>query len=172
MNQTALKHIPIAKLGKAFGVQGWMKVYSYTDPFTKLFDYKNLYIQEEHEWQPFSFDKHRQQGKNLVAHIPGCNTPEAACAFTNKEIAITADLLEKLPEGEYYWHELEGLTVINQENKTLGTLSHFLNTGANDVMVVVKPEEKDRWIPYLRDQIVLRVDQDKKEIHVEWDEDF
>ena len=86
--------------------------------------------------------------------------------------------LPALPQGEYYWAELEGLRVVNLEGLTLGVVSHLLETGANDVMVVV-PEgvsarsvaAQSRLIPYVR-QVVKQVDLESGIVRVDWNPDY
>jgi 16S rRNA processing protein RimM len=83
--------------------------------------------------------------------------------------------LPDLTEDEYYWYQLQGLSVIDQLGQLLGTIDHLLETGANDVMVV-KPcqgslDDRERLLPYTA-QCVLAVDLDAGEMRVEWDADF
>lgn len=80
-----------------------------------------------------------------------------------------------LTEDEYYWYQLVGLKVINQDEQLFGTVDHLLETGANDVMVV-KPcvgslDDRERLLPYTG-QCVLKVDLAAGEMRVEWDADF
>jgi 16S rRNA processing protein RimM len=78
--------------------------------------------------------------------------------------------LPPAPEGEYYWTDLIGLTVINREGVTLGQVDHLLETGANDVLVV--KGERERLIPFLLELVVLEVDLAQRMLRVDWEEDF
>ena len=49
-------------------------------------------------------------------------------------------------------------------------MDHLLETGANDVLVV--EGERERLIPFVMGQVIVRVDLDKGEIQVDWDKDF
>ncbi len=66
----------------------------------------------------------------------------------------------------YYWRDLEGLQVINHLGQKLGKVSHLLETGANDVMVVLG--EQERLIPFVR-HFVQKVDLAEQTIYVEWE---
>ncbi|MBN8897002.1 MAG: 16S rRNA processing protein RimM, partial [Rhodospirillales bacterium] len=83
--------------------------------------------------------------------------------------------LPVLDDGEFYWSQLEGLKVIDQNGQLFGILDHMLETGANDVMVV-KPcagslDDRERLLPYT-DQCVQSVDLEAGEMRVDWDADF
>ncbi|HAF90280.1 MAG TPA: 16S rRNA processing protein RimM, partial [Pseudomonas sp.] len=80
-----------------------------------------------------------------------------------------------LEEGEYYWHQLQGLKVIDALGQLLGVVDHLLETGANDVLVV-KPcvgslDDRERLLPYT-DQCVQQIDLVAGEMRVDWDADF
>ena len=72
--------------------------------------------------------------------------------------------------GEVYWLDLEGCEVINRDGDSLGVVSHLLETGANDVLVVQNGGE-ERLIPYVGD-FIDEVDLEHKVIRVDWDKDF
>ena len=86
-----------------------------------------------------------------------------------RDIAIRRDQLEELAQGEYYWHQLKGLEVVNTRGESLGRVQRLLETGANDVLVL--EGEQERLIPYVPDTI-KQVDLAKGLIEVAWDRDF
>lgn len=164
------KYLVIGKLGKTHGVRGWINLYSETHPASAILDYKPLYISTLTGWEIVNFNSIRQHGKNFIAHINEIDSPEKAKHYVGKQIAILRKQLPKLPPEEYYWSDLEGLTVINQNDVILGKIDHLMETGSNDVLVVVG--KKRYLIPYIRNQFVLNIDLEKKIIRVDWDENF
>ena len=79
---------------------------------------------------------------------------------------------DELPEtdrGEFYWSDLEGLTVVHRDGTELGEVAHLLETGANDVLVV--RGETERLIPFVMDKVILGVDLDEGVIEVDWEWD-
>jgi len=86
------------------------------------------------------------------------------------EIAIKRDQLPATEDNEFYWIDLEGLKVVNQEGIDLGVVESLMETGANDVLVV--RGDKERLIPFVMDEYVLDVDLDKGTITVDWDPEF
>ena len=71
--------------------------------------------------------------------------------------------------GEYYWADLEGLTVVLNDGRKLGKVQNLIATGAHDVMVV--QGDTETLIPFVPDEIVLDVDLAGGVIRVDWDWD-
>lgn len=158
-------------LGSPYGVHGWLKLYSYTQPIDNILNYPQWYLQTETGWQLITSVETQTQphGKYIRVKIAGCDSPEQARLYTNALIAVTRDQLPELADGEYYWSDLEGLSVVNTRGVALGQVDHLFSTGANDVMVV--KGERERLLPYIKN-VVLEVDLVQKKMVVEWDEDF
>jgi len=170
MVQTASDLITVGKITSPYGIKGWIKVHSYTDPFTNLLDYHPWYVKQNGSWVQTSVISARAHGNQLVAQFQGVSDRNATDALRGLEIAVTRDQLPDTDEGEFYWFDLEGLTVVTVQDKTLGTVDHVMATGANDVLVV--KGEQEYLIPYVLDLFVLDVDLEAGRITVDWDSDF
>ena len=118
----------------------------------------------------------KRQGKGLVAHIAGVDDRTLAESYKGLEVAVAADSLPQLEEGDYYWRQLQGLQVWCQDGEDkrvlLGTVDYLIETGANDVLVVKACEgsidDRERLIPYLPGDVVTRVDLEQAVIEVDW----
>lgn len=172
--------VVIGKITSVYGIKGWVKIHSFTEPMDNVFSYSNCFIQRGGQWQPISFEVGKRHGKGLVAHITGVNDREQAALYCKCDLAISAEALPALADDEFYWHQLEGLKVFTEAEDgselLLGKVSHMLETGANDVMVVQKCagsiDGQERLIPYLPEQFIHSIDVEKGEIRVDWDPEF
>lgn len=167
--------IVLGKIVSVHGIRGEVKVYSFTDPLDNLLDYRRWTLKRGTEVRQAELVQGRVQGNVLVAKLKGLDDREIARTFAEFEILVPRSELPVLDDGEFYWSQLEGLKVIDQNGQLLGILDHMLETGANDVMVV-KPcagslDDRERLLPYT-DQCVQAVDLDAGEIRVDWDADF
>jgi 16S rRNA processing protein RimM len=112
----------------------------------------------------------------LIAKLVGVNDREAAQAFSGIDIGVPSDLLPSLEEGEYYWSQLEKLTVLTLTGENLGRVSHLFETGSNDVLVVRGNAEsydrRERLIPYLPDQVIKEINLETGTMRVDWDPEF
>lgn len=166
-------HSPQITLGKiigVFGVQGWVKVFSYTDPISNILNYSPWQIVQCGQSRTIRVCEGQMHGKSIIARLETCEDREMAIQFLGAEIAIYREQLPPIGKGEYYWADLMGLTVLNREGITLGQVDHLLKTGANDVLVV--KGEKEHLIPFLLDQVVLEVDLVGGQLQVDWDAEF
>jgi 16S rRNA processing protein RimM len=165
------RRILLGKVVGVFGVKGWVKLQSHTEPRSALFDYLPWTLRHRGVERTIKKIEGREQGRGLVASFPEFATREAAETLIGAEIWIERDALPKPKKGEYYWVDLETLAVQTVDGVSLGRVSHLVATGANDVLAVVDGE-RERLIPFLPDDVVKSVDLDAGLIVVDWDPDF
>lgn len=163
--------VVLGKLAGAFGVKGWVKVHSYTASRADIFNYQPLYFSVNQEWQVVKLISYQQQSKGLVAQFEHVQDRDLALKLTGTEIAVQRKQLPTLDNNEYYWSDLEGLSVLTVTGVVLGKVDHLLETGANDVMVV-KHDSGEHWLPWLMDTVIKRVDLAAGLIEVDWNPDF
>ncbi len=182
----ASEKVILGRITGVYGVKGWVKVFSYTEPMEAIVDYNPWYIRAEGRqkapWTRVQLKAGKRQAKTVVAKLEQCNDRDAAMAYIGTEIAIELEQLESLKEkNEYYWRDLIGLRVINQQNVELGVVKGLLETGANDVLVVAseiepavgsKAEVRERLIPWTMNNAIIAVDMVRKVIEVDWDPEF
>lgn len=159
----------IGHFGSAYGVKGWLKVNSATDPIENILNYLPWQVYHQGLWSSLTITAGKKQGKYILVKIEGCDTPETAKTYTNDSIAIEREQLPALPSNEYYWSDLIGLSVINQDGINFGHVKSLLATGSNDVLVV--KNSRQRLIPYT-EEVIKKVDIANKLIEVIWDPDF
>ena len=162
--------IVIGRFGRPHGIKGFVTVHSFTEPRDNILRYTDWHAFINHEWQPIKLLSVEVQNKSIVALVEGYPERELVARLTNIEIAVQRTQLEELEPGEYYWHQLVGMKVINLKGESFGEVTEILPTGANDVLVV--KGEKRHLIPYLPGQFVLDVNISQRLITVDWDMDF
>ncbi len=181
-NGTSEKVI-LGRIAGVYGVKGWLKIFSYTDPMESIVDYSPWYIRPENRknapWTKVDVKAGKRHAKTVVAKLEHCNDRDQAQAFIGSEIAIELDQLEELSDSnEFYWHDLIGLRVINLQGMELGVVKKMMETGANDVLVVVseiegtEKETIERLIPWTMHMAIIAVDLEQGIIEVDWDPDF
>ncbi|TGG95870.1 ribosome maturation factor RimM [Natronospirillum operosum] len=169
--------ITLGKITSVYGVRGWVKVYSYTDPMDRILDYQEWLLSRNGEQMKVVVDRGKSHGKGMIAHLQGVDDRNAAEALAGYEIAVPRSELPELPEGEYYWWQLEGMQVYTLKGVDLGRVSHLISAGsANDVLVVhstrADDNQSERLIPWIWDEVIQAVDPDARRITVDWDPDF
>jgi len=167
--------VVLGRVAGVFGVRGWVKIFSHTEPRNNILTYSPWLIGpgsggEQDSWAEFRLLDGKPHGKGIIALLEGCDDRDQAALLVGCDIAIERRRLPRLEQNDYYWSDLEGLRVRTLEGVELGIVSHLFETGANDVMVVIG--EKEHLIPYLWEQVVKQVDLEAGLMLVDWDPDF
>ncbi len=166
----------VGKINGVYGVKGWVKVYSYTEPSEQILNYLPWYLKKGAKQHSVKVVEGKKQGKGLVALTDGIEDRTQAEELIGSEIWVDKDQLPNLEKGDYYWHQLEGLEVFNEAGEFLGEVSHLFETGANDVLVVKASEKSiddmERLIPHVEKEIVLEIDLEERRILVAWGSDL
>ncbi len=170
-----VSHVVMGRIGAPWGVKGWVKLFSFTDPADNLLDYHRYLIQGADGLDSLEFDEIKVHGHDFVAHIKGCDVREQACRYTGQELLIEKSELPELEAG-FYWYQLEGLRVVTTSGQDLGKVHHLMETGANDVLVVKGDAQSvdkiERLVPYIDGSVIKQVDLKQGLIVVEWDKDY
>lgn len=169
-------HVVLGKLTSPHGVKGWLKVYAYTSPMDSILDYPEWWVRQGESLTRMTVVQGRRQGKGLVVQLKGVDDRTVAEALAQTDILLPKDALPVLSDDEYYWHELEGLTVFTQSGERLGQVSYLFETGANDVMVVRGDndaiDKRERLLPFLPDDVIVDISLDDGRMVVNWDPEF
>lgn len=162
------KVVPIGHICGVHGVKGWVRIYSLTEPREAIFEYQPWLLDESRV--EVNIEQGVKHGKHLIALLENVNDRDQAESQVNRTISVYRDQFPELPESEFYWTDLLGLTVQLEDGTGLGTIDRMLATGANDVMVV--QGDRERLIPFVRGPYVKRVNLDDGIIVVDWDPEF
>lgn len=167
MTDTPPRLVVVGKITGIYGVRGWLRIFSYTDPPQNVLRYGPWLLgQSPCAWRVLGGAVH---GRGVIAHLEGIEDREAARALIGSMISVPRDRFAEPQKDEYYWSDLIGLKVVDEQGRELGRVKEILETGANDVMVVVG--DKRRLLPFVHPEVVRRVDVAGGVIHVAWDEE-
>jgi len=159
------------QISGVFGVKGWVKIFSYTHPRENILQYSPWRLQKNDQIREIKVKAGQRHGNSVVAELEGVTDRDEAVALMGWDIFILRQQLPKTQSDEYYWTDLVGLDVQTESGVKLGKVDYLMETGANDVLVVVDGET-ERLIPFLQKQTVLTIDLDHKLMIVDWDPDF
>lgn len=168
---TDVDYINAGQISGVFGVKGSVKVFSHTDPRENILRYSPWLLKKNDQTRQIKVVSGQRQGLNVVASLEGIQDRDQAVELMGWDILIHKSQLPKPKQGEYYWLDLIGLEVKNLQDEYLGKVDHLLETGANDVLVVLDGET-ERLIPFLQSSTVLNIDLQAGVMIVDWDADF
>ena len=166
---TDSKPLVLGRISGLYGVRGWVKVHSYTEPREAILKYGSWLLEQDGVWRETSVAEGRKQGKTVVARLDAVTDRDMATAFVGMTIGVARSDLPETDSGEYYWTDLEGLQVIHRDGRILGKVAYLLATGANDVLVIQGDQEV--LVPFVKDEVIKGVDLATGIISVDWEWD-
>ena len=171
------QEITLGKVGAVYGIKGWLKIHSFTDETDAILDYFPWSLKLGNKIQTVKITDWRKHNKGLIVKVQGIDDRDIAQALVGSEIIINELALPELPQGDFYWRDLIGMSVVTTQGYDLGVVSEMMETGANDVLVVKANlndgfGQKERLIPYILEQVVDSVSAENKQICVDWDPGF
>jgi 16S rRNA processing protein RimM len=165
------KLLHVGKISGVFGIKGWVKIFSFTGHREDILKYSPWLLKKNDTTQTVEIIAGQLQSKGVVAQLKGVTDRNDAEALIGWDIFIDYAKLPPAKHGEYYWSDLIGLQVENNEGVVLGVVDSLLETGANDV-IIVQDKERQHAIPFVQPQVVLEIDLATRKMRVDWDADF
>jgi len=159
----------LGKIAGTFGVKGWIKVRSYTEPVENILGYETWQVGREGQWQLATVEEARVTDKGVLAKLEGMESPEEARLKVGLDIGVWRSEMPPPDPGEYYLSDLEGIDAVSASGEPLGKVDHFRTTPGGTVLVV--RGEQEHWIPFVKDRIV-KVELDARRIVLDWSADW
>ena len=148
------KYIIVGKILSTQGINGWVTIQSFTSNPKDIFTY-DLKVLVEDIYQDIKVMEYNFMPKKTTMKIEGLNSIEQANKYLAKYIYISKTDLPVINDDEYYWHQLIGLNVVNEEDIILGVVDSLFTSGDNDVLVVKKDNSNQEvFIPFLKKHLV------------------
>lgn len=154
----------------AHGLRGEVRVRIFGDGPDNLARHEDVWLAEsEGDPSPRRFAVNKI-GSGRVQEVrlalEGVEDRDTAQGLKGLLVLGTAENLEPLPEGEFYWHELVGCRVESREGRIIGTVREIWETGAHDVLVVEAEDGRQHLISTAR-ELVPEIDPEAGRIVIE-----
>lgn len=160
--------VVVGRLTRAHGVRGWLRLQSFTDPEHNLLGYRPWLQQQGDEWVSCDVEQVIPQPKGFLCKLAGCDSRNDAEALAGTLLAVAKDVLPAIGD-EIYWIDLLGRSVETPEGVSLGRVDRVLETGANDVLVVVG--ERERLLPFI-ESVFPEIGATDAPLVAHWDPEF
>jgi 16S rRNA processing protein RimM len=157
--------IQLGFVGAPFGVRGWIKLRSHTDPPERLLDHRSLVLGQGGVWQNYRIEASGRSGGTLTVKLSGVEDRDQAQALRGSQVCVPRSELPQRDDKDFYRADLIGCDVVNIDGVDLGVVRHFIETPAQVLMVVRGTREF--WIPAVP-QHLRRVDLKARRVVVDW----
>jgi 16S rRNA processing protein RimM len=166
MSEESSALIQLGFVGAPFGVRGWIKLRSHTDPPERLLEHRSLRIGQGSAWQNYRIEASGRSGGALTVKLRGVEDRDQAQALRGARVCVPRSELPQRDDGDYYRADLIGCEVVNLDGIGLGVVQHFIESPAQVLMVVRGAQEF--WIPAVPRHL-RRVDLPARRVVVDWD---
>ena len=162
----------VGKIKGPHGLKGFVKVSSYTDPPVNLKSFSAVYLSNDEglNWGNLLEFGLRPNNRDFLGVIEGVTNRDEALSLNGALVGVDRNDFEVLEEGEFYWSDLLGNSVENQEGFRFGIVKRFIETGSNDVMEIEK-HGAILLIPF-SSKYLISIDPEKRLIIVDWEKEW
>ncbi len=133
--------VTVGSIGGAFGVHGEVRLKSFCAEPAALADYTPLYTEDGNIFAQIVLTGQTNNG--FTARVDGITTKEQADALKGTALLADRSTLPTLPDDEYYYADLIGLTVLDTGGKVLGTVKSVDDHGAGDLLELIVPDQSE-----------------------------
>ena len=156
-------YLAIGHLRRPHGVHGEMVMEVHTDFPERIKTGMKVFVGESHE--AMVIDAARFHNEGLIVKFQGVETPEDVGRYRNLWVYVASADRPPLPNGQYYFHELIGLQVVDEKDESIGVLTEIMETGANNVYVVTRADGSEVLLPAIP-SVILDVEMGRRLMRV------
>ena len=158
--------ILIAKIQAHQGLNGWLKVYSYSESKKKFSNYKHFFVIKNETYVRLDVED-SQVTKSIKIKFKNFSLREHSDEYIGKNLYIDRGQLVELDTNQYYWNDLIGLEVYLEEGEQIGFVKDIIETGSNDVLVIKGSKGEEILIPYVFGESIKKVILNEKKIIID-----
>lgn len=155
----------IGKIVGTFGNKGGLKVAPLIEPPDYLVEFKSIYIEDLNgSRQSFKVLMAKKHKNNYILSLEGIDNMDIAEGLCDLFVYVSNIEVKELQKNEYYYHQLEGLTVYSESGDLIGQIDHILK-GGNDILVIKDESGKEIMVPFV-DKLVPEINLNEKTITI------
>lgn len=137
----------VAEILRAHGRRGNVVVRPLTDNLETLINAARVYLGLEAS-EPVSVQNIRLHKGNPLLKLEGIDDMDGALALKGVVVCLPREELIPLEEGEYFLHDLVGLTLLDHLGNEVGPVERIVETGGPPVLAGPGPGGKEFMVPF------------------------
>ena len=91
MTDALTQPVVLGRIVGLFGVKGWVKVFSYTEPREAVLDYDGWLLQRDNRWEPAELAEGKRHGKSVIVRFSGVEDRDTAAGLVGCDVAVARD---------------------------------------------------------------------------------
>jgi 16S rRNA processing protein RimM len=162
--------IELGVIGAPFGVRGWVKIRSFTDPPERLLSHRVVQLGVNGVWTAYKIESTGRSAGRLTAKLVGINDRDQAQGLRGARVGVPRSELPRGDDKDFYRADLIGCEALNLAGVRLGLIAHFVEMPAQVLMVSRgdRGDDREYWVPAMPPHL-RRVDLSARRVIVDWD---
>ncbi|MEJ8802878.1 ribosome maturation factor RimM [Pontibacter sp. H249] len=150
---------------KTHGTKGQVVAFFDVDYPEDYEDLESVFLEQKGRLIPFFIDSMEPiKNSRFIIRFEDINTMEQAEALRGTSIYLPLNELPELDEDQFYFHEVIGYQVVDENHGKLGTVKEFYDLPQQQLMAMDYMDQ-EMLIPVMG-EILLRADHEAKELHI------
>lgn len=145
------------------GLRGEVKVFPTTDDVRRFDDCDEVVLVTKQEKLLLHVERVKYFKNIVIVKFKEFNDINEVERFRKCDIMVTREHAVPLEEGEYFICDIIGASVVEEDGTPVGTVKDVMETGANNVFVIMTEDGKEVLFPSIPD-CIKKVDVEKKEV--------
>ncbi len=155
--------IAVGQIVGLFGTGGEIRVRALGRFPQRFRELRRVYLGDEH--RPVNIRHRRVTEKGILLRLDAITSREEAREAIGSFLYVPEAEAVQLPKGEYFVHQIVGLSVVTSAGEALGKVTDVISTGSNDVYVVRGPRG-EVLLPALK-EVIKQIDLESGTMTVE-----
>jgi 16S rRNA processing protein RimM len=149
---------------KPHGLNGAVSITLDVDNPLEYQNLESVFLEISGRLIPFFISKIQIRDNSAIVEFEEINTRDQFEEIKSAKLFLPLNFLPQLPDDEFYYHEVIGFKVVDQNLGNLGIVSGFNTSGPQPIMVM-DYKEKEILIPASK-EIVIKPNKKEKTIEV------
>lgn len=151
-------------LTKPHGIKGEATLFLDTDHPEEYTELETIFLEQKSGLVPYFLEYvHLNRSNKAIVKLEEVETVEDVEEIQGSKVFLPINQLPKLEDGQFYYHQVVGYTVEDENHGKLGEVISFSETAAQPIMVM-DFKEKEVLIP-ISENIVLKADHANNIMH-------
>jgi 16S rRNA processing protein RimM len=155
----------LGKVTKPHGYEGKVSVYFDTDEPEMYADLKMVFININNSPVPYFITYLNINNNKAIIQFQDVDNFDKAEFLSKKDMYLPLSTLPELTGNKFYYHEIEGFTVIDKNFGIVGKVKEVLDY-TNQAVMQIFNGEKEILVP-INSHIIIQVDREKKELSIQ-----
>ncbi|WP_245835592.1 ribosome maturation factor RimM [Polynucleobacter cosmopolitanus] len=164
----------------AQGIRGLVKIKPYSKEPLALFSAPLVWLSKPPALadlaRPMVVKTAKEHSGQILLGLEDINDRDQALAIKGMAVYVSRADFPEEEDDSFYWVDLIGLSVINEQGQTLGLVVDLMDNGAQSILCVrLEGQKEDRLIPFI-ESVIKSVNKDandpERQIVVDWQLDW